>query len=244
MTAKRVIKIYSDLDFQSESQSEAYAITKVAGAVPEESIYNVNLEGIGVKSISNAEKVTEGVLQGFATLSVSGVRKSLVQATQISRKEIGELKVQKLNAEEIAENLSKKYKVSIIIVPTDQEYFEDSTIRKNVRQEATYYISEESLELTSKITDYVLRREQIRRELFAESGRMARTEKSLHNALDINQKIDEIKENYQKEHEGKTPNVNTIAKILTEQGVESPSGKSKWFAQTVKRILEAPNRVR
>ncbi len=67
--------------------------------------------------------------------------------------------------------------------------------------------------------------------------------KRIDNTRDNTQKlrtiIDDFIASYEHTHNGRTPSMNHIAAHLNENEIPSPQGKeAKWYAQTVKRVIE------
>lgn len=142
-----------------------------------------------------------------------------------------------MDAFEKAKELAKKYNVVVIVLKTNNEYFKDSTIENTIKHR-TYFVSKEDAELTGAITEYLLNYIQLRDKSLLKVAHAKRTDTANQIALPLHDKIEQIKAEYNATHNGKEAPLSTIADILTQQGIEAPNGGTKWFAQTVKRIIE------
>lgn len=141
-------------------------------------------------------------------------------------------------AQTLAELLSAKFNVSVSVLDTDVDFDSDDSIRKSI-QEEMYFISAESPEETAKISEHLIRFQQLKFRLMIDAATTKRVEQSTSNNLALSKNINEIRDELLANNPNKKPALSRIAEILNERGVVSPRGKeSKWYAETVKRILE------
>lgn len=139
---------------------------------------------------------------------------------------------------ELAKKLSSKYDVSVAVVDYDKDFYADDYIKKTI-QEDIYFISAESPEDTLRITEHLIKFQQHKFRLMIDAATTKRVEQSASNNLALSKSIHEVRDELLANNPNKKPALSRIAEILNERGVVSPRGKeSKWYAETVKRILE------
>ncbi|CCH57673.1 hypothetical protein BN8_p06881 (plasmid) [Fibrisoma limi BUZ 3] len=130
--------------------------------------------------------------------------------------------------------LNSLYGIRPEILKSDKEFYSDETLMRTAR-DRVYFISEESPIESCKVTETLIREAALR----VQSMHANRVQKAAENNQNLSETIAKIKEDYKTSHAGKEPSMNRLAQILNERHVESPRGKeSKWYAETVKRILE------
>lgn len=139
---------------------------------------------------------------------------------------------------EIAKKLSSQYDVSVAVLDQDKDFYADDSIRKSI-QEDIYFISAESPEATLKVTEHLIRFQQHKFRLMIDAATTKRVEQSASNNVALSKSINEVRDELLASNPNKKPALSRIAEILNERGVVSPRGKeSRWYAETVKRILE------
>jgi hypothetical protein len=130
--------------------------------------------------------------------------------------------------------LNSLYGIRPEILKTDKEFYSDETLLRTARDKV-YFISEESPIESCKVTETLIREAALR----VQSMHANRVQKAAENNQTLSETIAKIKDDYKADHAGKDPSMNRLAQILNERQIESPRGKeSKWYAETVKRILE------
>lgn len=136
-----------------------------------------------------------------------------------------------------ANELAQTYQVNVTVIKGDKEYESDAMLEKSISQKM-YFISNDSWQQTAYATEYLIRYEKMRVKILSDLANAKRTEKASETSTRLSEKIEEIKKTYREAHEGKEPSLGQLADILTAQQIESPNGLTKWYAQTVKRVLE------
>ncbi|WP_236648952.1 recombinase family protein, partial [Spirosoma sp. 209] len=139
---------------------------------------------------------------------------------------------------EIAKKLSSQYDISVAVLDHDRDFYADEFIKKSI-QEDIYFVSAESPEETAKITEHLIKFQQHKFRLMIDAATTKRVEQSASNNVALSKSINEVRSELLASNPNKKPALSRIAEILNERGVVSPRGKeSKWYAETVKRILE------
>lgn len=147
----------------------------------------------------------------------------------------GEILEMYFTAIEKARQLSKEYKVDIVILETTAEYRDIATIEKSALNRV-FFISKEDVDLTADLTEHLLKYIRVKEKTLINSANKMRSKKADTNALQLVDKINEIEGEYQKTHSGKKPPLSTLASLLNERKINAPNG-GEWFAQTVKRVI-------
>ena len=151
---------------------------------------------------------------------------------------------------------------SVKIVNSWFEAFSPEAQRKSILNNE-FYVCVEDPRLSAKVTRGIIDREIERKELQKEKAlpqdaalttnqpldlnernrqllvkaKVKWVEKAQKNADEVIKSIETIKTNYMASHNGHEPSMHKIAELLNASEVVSPR-KGKWYAQTVKRILE------
>ena len=136
-------------------------------------------------------------------------------------------------AQKKAEQLAIEYNVNVAVI-SDADFFSDEYMIKSI-EEKRFFISNESPLLSAKITEYAIRREQIKNNSKVQLANIARVNKAVETSEKLYETIRDIEMNHM-EITGEKPSLYKVAKILTERNVQTPSGKNKWYVETVKRI--------
>lgn len=140
------------------------------------------------------------------------------------------------DAWEKAREISDKYGVYIKFVANMAEFLSEERIQE-IAQNNTYPLCANNLTESAEITEFVIKSIKAKYRTNMDKANEDRVKKSEENNQSLASKIKEIKESYIS-IEGKEPSMNKIAKILTDKKITSPSGKPKWYAETVIRVIE------
>jgi len=195
------------------------------------------IESLNFKIFENLDFIKERFHQyelklTFSTVSLTGIRAQYRQVWS-------SLVTQFDEAFKAAKMLSEKYGVDVAVIDTMDEYNSEKII-ETTASKRIYFVCRErdKVEFSAFATERLIKHDRFRDLSLINYANKRRTEKADITALSLIEKITDIENEFRETNDGKNPPLSTVAAILSERGIEAPNGGSKWFAQTVKRIIE------